>query len=119
MTYEQYKKVFASIDAGLWELANAAHQPIAQRIQSLERDGDRTKAILAEYVDRSVERMQALLTAKSFSKLPMPRRRIPIWTRLSIRRELFRSMKSAPFGRILDCESWKERDGQQASNPGS
>lgn len=116
MTYKQYQKIFAIIDAGIWESAVTTDQSISQRVQNIEKDGERTKDILAEYIDRSVERMRALLTTERFSKLPTPRKRIPIGMRLSIRRELFQSMRNAPFGRHQDFESWKARGDRQASN---
>lgn len=116
MTHKQYQKIFAIIDADIWELAAETDQPIAQRVQNIEKYGNRTKDILAEYIDRSVERMQALLRATRFSKLPTPRKRIPIWTRLSIRHELFRSIRNVPFDRFQDYESGKELGDRQASN---
>lgn len=86
MTHEQYREIFRIIDGALWEDAIARNsegwiKPKEARIRLLENSRRDAKKILSAYIDQSTERMKAVITSKSFSRLPLPKREVPAETK--------------------------------------
>lgn len=98
--------IFEHINALLWETAQKPFliQPytekktaVEQRAERIGIVSDRMQKVIAAYFDQQTAMMQKLITDVRFSRFPMPRKRIGLLSRISIRHALWKAIRAWPW----------------------
>lgn len=98
-TNEHLHRIFDEINRVLWESAEAEivdtyHDDrtiVQRRAKRVEIDAERLQKNIAVYLERQTAMMSSLIRDVRFSKFPLPRKRIPVWTRLQARFSLWKA----------------------------
>lgn len=98
-TNKHLHRIFNEINHVLWESAEAEivdtyHDDrtiLQRRARRVEIDAERLQGNIAVYLERQTAMMSDLIKDVRFSKFPLPRKRIPVWTRLQARFSLWKS----------------------------
>lgn len=98
-------EIFKHINAILWiqaqrpagELPRLNGGLIEARQMAVDAAGKRTENNIAAYIEQQTAMMQKLMAEERFSKFPLPKKRIGLWKRISIRRALSKAIRAWPF----------------------
>lgn len=88
MKNRYYRRIFREVDGLMWAEAERIPQPDdaapletkARRIDALAGDAQK---IITAYIDNRAAMMKELIADRRFSRFPLPKRRIPIWKKIS------------------------------------
>ena len=111
-----YRRIFREINEILWERVEASidadvlntvgeFNAIDFKAARIERKAEDAKKVIAAYIDQQTAMMCTLIRESRFSRFPMPRRRIRLWTRLRARIELARATRA-----------WRSAEWRKTSN---
>ena len=101
------REIFYQINEMLWEYAQAPFgwktewekegTVMEKRAARIGRESERLQNVISAYFDQQTEMMQDLMREARFSRFPLPRKRIGLWTRIRVRLELWKAIRSWPF----------------------
>ena len=100
-----YLRIFREINAILWERVGASidsdvlntvgeFNALDFKAKRIERKAEDAKNVICAYIDQQAKMMCSLIRESRFSRFPMPRRRIRLWTLLRVRIELWRATRA-------------------------
>ena len=100
-----YRRIFSEINEILWERVEASidvdvlntvgeFNAIDFKAARIERKAEDAKKVITAYIDQQTAMMCKLIRESRFSRFPMPRRRIRLWTLLRSRIELARATRA-------------------------
>ena len=101
------REIFEQFDEILWEYAQAPFGSLAtqeeegnvmeKRAVYIGKQSQRIQEVIAAYFNQQTAMMQGIMKEARFSKFPLPRKRIGLWTRIKVRLELWKAIRSWPF----------------------
>lgn len=101
------REIFRQFNEMLWGYAQTPFgslyadkdEPSAmeKRAELIGRRSKNMQKVIAVYLEQQTAMMQGLMREAHFSKFPLPRKRIGLWTRIKVRLELWKAIRSWPF----------------------